>query len=92
MKITINPNPQYWGSKTTDSMAKCDSQKMAEIAENCGFTYGGKWAEGTTDEQWDYYIGDDDSDVDGPGLDWFSRWCSHGFRGMELWLKKQVSP
>jgi hypothetical protein len=65
---------------------------MAECAERAGFEFSGNTLENTTDGQAEYVLDYDPEyrDDGSAELDWFSRWCSHGFRGMVGWLKKQT--
>lgn len=93
--ITISNHPEYWGSAATDAQAERWAAKMAICAERAGFTFSHTENEGTTDASEVYHAGDWDQDEyeishGSIYVDWFARWCAHGFRGMAAWLKKQV--
>ena len=91
---TVASHPQYWGSAATDAQSKRWSETMEIALEKAGFQLSHTESEGTTDEMSVYYSGEWDDEAyqrDKPylGVDWFNRWCAHGFCGMVAWLKKE---
>lgn len=85
--ITIPVHPECWGAETTDAQSVRWATQMATCAEQAGFRFDCNTAEGTTEEamlySWDYR-----PDAEEDEIDWFKRWCQHGFRAMTNWLNK----
>ena len=91
MKIIKVPAfAEHWGSECTDRQADDWAIKMRNCAEAAGFQYVDMLAAGTMDAKEMFQCGEPENDTDlGDEIDWFSRWCAHGFRGMTAWLRTQ---
>lgn len=92
MKILkVHAHPEYWG-QVTDRQADELAIKMRNCAESAGFQYVTTLNGGTTSACEMFQYGEPSNGTDlGDELDWFSRWCAHGFRGMVAWLKSQIA-
>jgi hypothetical protein len=89
--LTIHAFPEHWGHNATDRQAEDWAITMRNHAEAAGFRYIATLHSGTTDACELFQYGKPANETDlGEEIDWFARWCSHEFRGMTAWLKKQI--
>lgn len=83
--LVIHTNPQYWGD-VTENEARRLAAKMCFIASDAGFKTGGDRMKGTDEEAATFFMR---NSGDYEEINWFDRWCSHGFKGMVGWLREQ---
>lgn len=87
LELKIHTHPKYWGIYLTRSDVRRSIAQMRQCARRAGFVLAGAVAAGTDESYLRIVRGA--LWTTSSEIDWFSRWCLNGFRGMTAWLRKQ---